>query len=138
MSVVFFDTSVLLYTVKQSGDPRTAIARDLLSTGGAISVQCLNEFVNVARRKLSMRWEAVLAARDELMTLCDPIIPLDVELHRVGVAIAKSYQLSTYDGFIVAAALSIGCGTLYSEDMRHGLVIDGVLTIENPFAQAAR
>jgi predicted nucleic acid-binding protein len=33
----------------------------------------------------------------------------------------------------VAAALDAGCVTLYSEDMQHGQVIDGRLTLINPF-----
>jgi predicted nucleic acid-binding protein len=32
----------------------------------------------------------------------------------------------------VAAALDAGCSTLYSEDMQHGQVVDGRLTIFNP------
>jgi len=34
---------------------------------------------------------------------------------------------------IVAAALLADCDTLYSEDMQHGQVFDGRLTIINPF-----
>jgi len=37
---------------------------------------------------------------------------------------------------IVAAAVLAGCETLYSEDLQHGQVIDGI-TIENPFRNAA-
>ena len=35
---------------------------------------------------------------------------------------------------IVAAALEAGCDTLYSEDMHHGLVVDGRLSVVNSFA----
>ena len=38
-----------------------------------------------------------------------------------------------YDALIVAAALLAGCRTLHSEDMQHGQVVDGRLTIRNPF-----
>ena len=39
-----------------------------------------------------------------------------------------------YDSQIIAAALAAGCDVLYSEDLQHGQVIDGSLTMINPFA----
>jgi predicted nucleic acid-binding protein len=38
-----------------------------------------------------------------------------------------------YDALIVASALEAGCTTLLSEDIQDGRVIDGRLTIRNPF-----
>jgi predicted nucleic acid-binding protein len=67
---VFFDTSVLIYAVS-SGDSRAAIAERLLASGGHISVQVLNEFGAVARRKRRMSWpeitEAIQAMRCDLV-----------------------------------------------------------------------
>ena len=34
------------------------------------------------------------------------------------------------------AALHAGCDTLWSEDMRHGMVLDGGLLVVNPFRPA--
>ena len=45
----FFDTTILVYAVS-GGDPRAAVAENLLATGGYISVQVLNEFAAVAIR----------------------------------------------------------------------------------------
>ena len=39
----FFDTNILIYAVAQD-DPRTPVAETLLSEGGVVSVQVLNEF----------------------------------------------------------------------------------------------
>ena len=68
------------------------------------------------------------------MYMCESPRPLTFELHDRGLELADRWELSVYDSMIVAAALHAGCDTLYSEDMRHGLVIDGRLTITNPFA----
>lgn len=57
---------------------------------------------------------------------------LTIETHALGLGLCQRYQLSVYDAMIVAAAQLGGCTTLYSEDMHHGLVIDG-LTITDPF-----
>ena len=59
---------------------------------------------------------------------------LDLALHQLGLRLAESYTLSIYDGMIAAAAVVAGCDILYSEDMHHGLVIDGRVRIVNPFA----
>jgi predicted nucleic acid-binding protein len=42
------------------------------------------------------------------------------------------YKYSIWDGLIVAAALDAGCKILYTEDLQHGQVVEG-LRIENPF-----
>lgn len=47
--------------------------------------------------------------------------------------VAEHYVLSVYDAMIVSAALLGGCGTLYSDDMQDGLLIDNRLRICNPF-----
>jgi predicted nucleic acid-binding protein len=47
--------------------------------------------------------------------------------------IAERYNLSIYDAMIAASALTADCDTLWSEDMQHGMVIDGRLRIINPF-----
>lgn len=45
----------------------------------------------------------------------------------------QRYALSWFDSLIVAAAIETGCETLLTEDMQDGLVVDGTLTIVNPF-----
>jgi predicted nucleic acid-binding protein len=57
-------------------------------------------------------------------------------MHEAALEIAQRDRLSFYDALIVAAALEAGCSTLLTEDMQDGRVIDGRLTIQNPFAQA--
>jgi len=43
------------------------------------------------------------------------------------------YHLSFWDSLIIASALSVSASKLLSEDMQHGMTIDGQLTIINPF-----
>ena len=52
---VFLDTNVLVYAVAKN-DPRAEIATALVAKGGRISVQVLNEFAIIARRKLNWPW----------------------------------------------------------------------------------
>jgi predicted nucleic acid-binding protein len=129
----FFDTNVVLYAFRRD-DARGQAAETLPAAGGALSVQVLNEFVAVARRKLDKSWDEVRRALDILRVFCPEPVPLTVETHERALDIAVRYGYSIYDSLIIAAALHAGASTLYSEDMRDGQEIDG-LTIRNPFSR---
>lgn len=137
MTRAFFDTNVLLYAF-DSSDPRQPIADTVLAQGGVISVQSLNEFAHVARRKLQWDWETVQAALAAVRRAAIQVVPLTTALHKHGLDIAAAHRLSIYDAMIVAAALTAGCDTLYSEDMHDGLLIDGRLRVVNPFRDLTR
>ena len=128
----FFDTNVLVYIVGHE-DERTALAEALVAGGGVVSVQVLNELAAVAWRKLGLTWEEVGEALAAIRVLCPSPVPLTIEIHEAGLRIAAQYQFHIYDALVAAAALEAGCTTLYSEDLQDGQVIDGCLTICNPF-----
>ncbi len=127
----FFDTNVVLYLL--SADTAKADrAEELLATGGTISVQVLNEFSAVARRKLRMSWPEIREALAPIRAVCS-VEPVSVDTHDRAVEIGERYGLSIYDSSIVAAALLAGSKILWSEDMQHAQVIERTLTIRNPF-----
>ena len=128
----FFDTNVLIYAVGKN-DPRASRAEVLLAGGGIVSIQSLNEFVSVARRKLGMPWKEVEEMLDIICVLCPDPVPISLDTHRGAVAIAEKYGYSIYDALIASAALEAGCKTLYSEDLQDGQIINRQLTIRNPF-----
>jgi predicted nucleic acid-binding protein len=127
----FFDTNVLLYTASNDA-AKAERTEQLIAAGGTISVQVLNEIANVARRKMRFSWERTHSLMSQIRQLL-PVIPITLRIHEAGLALAERYRLSVYDGMIAAAALDAGCDTLWSEDMHDGLVIDGRLTVVNPF-----
>jgi predicted nucleic acid-binding protein len=128
----FLDTDVLIYSIAE-GDPRSVVSRELLADNGVISVQVMNEFVSVVRRKLQMRWPEVKQALIWFGILCPDPVPLTLDLHEEAVRIAEQYAYPIYDSLIIAAALRSKCGVLYSEDLQDRQVIKGRLTIKNPF-----
>lgn len=131
MTRPFLDTNILIYALGTDG--KALLAREIYQAGGAISVQCLNEFASVALNKLKFGWEEVEEAVTDVRQRCGPAVMLDEVLHEDGLRLARRYRLSVYDGMIVAAALMANCDLLYSEDMHHGLIVDGRLQILNPF-----
>ncbi|MGD1926812.1 MAG: PIN domain-containing protein [Paracoccaceae bacterium] len=130
----FFDTNVLLYLL--SGDTAKAErAETLLTGGGLISVQVLNEFASVARRKAGLDW-AEIADLTGTFRQTLKVLPLTEAMHTRGLVLAGEVGFSFYDCLIVAAAETAGAGVLWSEDMQDGRRI-GQLTIRNPFARGA-
>jgi len=128
----FLDTNVLIYSLAKN-DPRASKAEALLASGSMVSVQSLNEFVAVARRKLGMSWKQVNEFLDLICILCPDPVPISLDTHKVGLAIAERYGYSIYDALVASAALEAGCKTLYSEDLQDGQIINRQLTIRNPF-----
>jgi predicted nucleic acid-binding protein len=130
---VFFDTNILVYA--QQNGAKADKARALLAAGGILSVQVLNEFTAVARRKLGKEWDDIGDAIDDVLALVDPPLPLTMALHARAREIARDHGFGFYDALIVATALDAGCDTLLSEDLQDNRVLDA-LTIVNPFRAA--
>jgi predicted nucleic acid-binding protein len=131
----FFDSNVLIYAV--SGDlVKADRAQELITAGGTISVQVLNEIANVAIRKIGFSWDETRRFLFRIQGAL-PVVALTVETHERGLYLAERYRLSIYDGMIASAALGSDCDILWSEDMQHGLLIDSRLTVVNPFRLAS-
>lgn len=126
----FFDTNILIYA--QEASPKGDIARRLIEQGGIISVQVMNEFANVLKRKYSKSWTEIEAALADIEAVFDDIRPIQIEHHRQAIALARDHSISFYDALIIAAALDAECDVLFSEDLQHGRVF-GALEVVNPF-----
>ncbi len=127
----FFDTNVLVY-LASSDVAKADRAEQVIAGGGAISVQVLNELTNVAQRKMRLSWAETRSLLATVKALVS-VQTVSIETHEVGVSLAERYGFSVYDAMIVAAAVLSGCDTLWSEDMQHGMIIDGGLRVVNPF-----
>jgi predicted nucleic acid-binding protein len=95
----------------------------------------LAEFYNVATRKgarpltpeTAERWVRTLAKK--------PCQSIDPAVVLAGIALSQRYQISYWDGAIIAAAERLGAKILYSEDLNHGQTY-GSVRVENPFLPA--
>jgi len=131
----FLDTNVLLYTDDHDAPAKQKLALSLIQRcredrSGVVSTQVLQEYFVAATRKLAVAPEIARAklqifARLAVMKIDVPDILAAVDLHRLRV-------ISFWDALIVRAAQESGCTVLYSEDLQHGLKIDGLRVI-NPF-----
>jgi predicted nucleic acid-binding protein len=123
----FMDTNIAVYALGMPSLKRD-IARQLISGRPVISTQVVMETVNVLIKKFKIEktkaFEAVLELIDKTEmknTTPDSVIN--------AFEISVKYQLSHWDGLIIASALEANCSTLFSEDMQHGMVIENKLTI---------
>ncbi len=129
----FIDSNILLYTV--GPDARKAErANKLLDERPIISVQVLNEFVNVGRKKLKLDWPRIETGLAHALAYCE-ILPNLLEVHTRAVELARLNKVGIYDANIIAAAELGGCNILYTEDLNNGQRI-GRVTINNPFLVA--
>lgn len=135
MPVGFLDSNVLIYAF--TTDERAAAAQALLQGRPVISVQALNEFANVARRKLGMGWDEIREAISAVRALCPTVLAVDIVAHEESLRIAERYGYSIFDSLVIASALQANSDTLWSEDMQDGMVIDGRLRIANPFRKGS-
>ena len=129
------DANVLVYaasTMRAEAAKAEAAAR-LLKTGTVgISGQVVQEFfVTVTKKGQVPLWAADAL---EWIDLFDelPCIPVDVDLVRAGADIARRYQISYWDGAVLAAAHRLKASILYTEDLNHDQTY-GSVRVMNPF-----
>lgn len=125
---VFVDTNVVVYAFAKD-DAKIAIAEGILNKQPTI---VLSEFLSVCRVKLGLDTTSRHKLATELIAGCN-LVSLDVVVVEKAMQIEVQAQISYWDALIVAAALLSGCDTLYTEDLQHGRVFEGQLTVVNPF-----
>lgn len=134
---IFVDTNVFVYLRDASEPSKQKQAQAWMtqlweSKTGCTSVQVLNEFYVTVTRKLSPALP-IDDARADINDLQEwPVAPLDNALLNSVWAVEDRYGLSYWDSLIVAAAHSMGCSHLLTEDLQDGQSLDG-LTVVNPF-----
>ena len=87
----FFDTNILVYTA--TSDAKKRWAADCLRRGGCASVQVLNEFVHVARRKLRHDWPQIEFALGLFRASLDDVVPVTLNTHTGAVSLAREHGL---------------------------------------------
>jgi predicted nucleic acid-binding protein len=134
----FLDTNIFVYSVEGARSAKRERATELIAAGlrsgkGTISYQVIQEFFNVAFRRLNPRM-TFAEAEQQLAWTFSPMLTVHSSplLFGEALVLSRRYSLSWYDSLIVAAAVESKCGILYSEDLQDGQSF-GDLKIVNPF-----
>jgi len=134
---VFVDTNLLVYARDTSDPTKHARAgewmRHLWETGdGRLSIQVLQEYYVTVTRKLRPGLAKDTARADVQDLSAWRPTAIDVEGLEVAWSIEDRFDLSFWDSLIVAAAHVAGCGVILTEDLQHGMDLDGVRVVD-PF-----
>lgn len=131
----FVDTNLLLYSFDPADRVKHAVAQRWLamlwsSKEGRISWQVLNEFYANAERKLKV---PSVTARNSVESLVEwAPLGFHIGLMRRAWHWMDQAGVTYWDGLILAAAESLGCRWLLSEDFQDGRKY-GAIQVVNPF-----
>lgn len=103
----------------------------------AVSTQVINEFVAVSLKKNINSRENTFSYAAEFMELFE-LLPVDSETIIRSFDLMRTGNYSSWDSLIIASALQANAKTLFTEDMQHGQVIEGKLTIIDPFKRISQ
>jgi len=131
---VFIDSNVVIYVYSSSEKAKQQVARKIVKENyTVISTQVLQEMSNTLGRKYLLDYSSIKDTLQECIYSNNEIYTNHQHTIFKACDIAKRYHFTFYDSLIISAALESNCDILYSEDLQHNQVIEGVLTIINPF-----
>ena len=142
MALVFVDTNVFFSARDNRYPQKVRLSSswiDWLGTrqSGVVNLQVVNEFTNIAFKKLpELAIESVFQAADLIAVWGES--PVEPETMLLARELRRRYRYSWWDCILLASAIELGCTHFLSEDLQDGQVIeDGAgktLTIVDPFA----
>lgn len=127
----FIDSNIVLYALGTE-IPKQQAAWRVLFQFPLISVQVLNECSNVLIKKRKIDKSLVRSTLQDILKFVS-VEAMGMPIVETAWILLDRYRFSYFDSLILASALTANCQILYSEDLQHGQVIDGRLTIINPF-----
>ena len=131
----FIDTNVLIYA-EASDEPQKQRAALALLKGlyeenmGVLSTQVLQEYCNVALKKLKLPVQYVRSQLDMYEQF--EVVQVTPSIIRAGLDLHQTRSVSFFDAIVLASAHASGCNIIWTEDMNAGEVVNGV-SIANPF-----
>lgn len=129
------DTNVLVYAAARQGtdDKKRSKARELIAQPFGLSGQILQEFFVTVTRKVKAPMQPVEALEWIEQFEEQPCVPIDASLVKRGIEKSVRYQISYWDGAVIAAAETLRAKVLFTEDLNDGQLYGSVRAI-NPFA----
>jgi len=134
---VFIDTNILVYALDSYDHKKQKLCRQALQelesgNDGVISTQVMQEFYVAATKKLNID---PAMAKNILHSLESfEIVIVDPSLIKEAIDCSMIHQISFWDALVIVCAESAKCTKIWTEDLNHGQVINGV-RVENIFKQ---
>ena len=136
--MTFIDTNVFVYLIDGRDPFKQSRARSIISDAFGsekymISSQVLNEFANVALKKLGVPIENVRQYVKSFSRIC--IVDQKYSWTDCALQIKAQYGLQFYDSLLLATAEANGCDEFITEDLNDGQLYCGIKAV-NPFVDA--
>jgi predicted nucleic acid-binding protein len=133
----FVDSNVLVYLFDRDSPGKKATAQSIVQAEGAagnlvLSTQVLQEFYVTVTRKLAVPLKPDIAFEAVKSFTAFSAVVVDVALILAAMRRSQQDSISFWDSLIVDSALKAGAQRLWSEDLQHGRIVNG-MRIENPF-----
>jgi len=137
-AICYIDANILIYLFDRTELAKQQLSNDLFlhfhrNRKQRISVQIISEWRNTMVKKFShlvdgnlrRHFIRYLGVWNPLLVTSDILVKAD--------ELCERYSFSPYDSIHVQCALELGCQYFLSEDMQDWLVVEGRLTIHNPY-----
>lgn len=134
MTRCFIDSNIVVYANDTRAGAKQdkaieAISACMTGGNGVVSVQVLQEYANIALKKLEQE-PSVVMRQLKLLEALSVVIPSPKSVRRA-VEIRETYRISFWDAGIIAAAEDADCEVIFSEDLNAGQYYAGIAVV-NP------
>ena len=133
MKSCFIDSNIVVYAndAREAGKQTQAIdviTACMKAKNGVASIQVLQEYANIAMRKLQQPAPIILRQLKLLEAL--RVITPSPKAVRRSVEISQTYKVSFWDAGIIAAAEEGECEVIFSEDLNSGQYYAGIEVVD--------
>lgn len=130
--MIFIDSNILIYSYSSTEiGKKDKVLLILENEEIAISTQVINEFIWIMSRKFNVDMESLKVINNNLFEIFNVGMVSKATIDKA-IDITKSYKYAYWDSLMLSSALESRCIAIYSEDMQHGQIIEGIRII-NPF-----
>jgi len=127
----FVDSNIILYLLDKDSDKKEK-AEKIIASSPFLNSQVLVEVGNVCKRKFGYSKYDILNIWSDLINDCI-CVNIEETTMKYAIDLIKRYDFQLFDSIVIASALETNCSILFSEDMQDGMILEGKLTIINPF-----
>ena len=134
IAAAFIDTNIFIYAASAAAEdqPRRRIAQKLIAgLDFAISAQVLQEFADATLRKKRLGVSEPEVRQMIHFMSRYPVAAITRETVLRALDLRSRFKTSYWDASILAAALDLGCETLYTEDLSHGQSYEGIRVLNS-------
>ncbi len=129
----FIDTNILIYAYSSTELDKKKTALSLLEREYlCLSTQVINEFLWVMNKKFQIDWNLLRMIMHNLFAIYQVGLISEMTIGKA-LDLTSRLHFSYWDSLMLSSALEASCSVLFTEDLKHGQIIENQITVLNPF-----